>query len=990
MPPSPCFRNIASILVFGIIVFGLGESAGWSQVNPPGSKGPNSGNLIRPEYYTAIDFKADGQTAQATSLLEASLAKCRVINDQRGIDSVPGLVMSGECFREQCDIAMSLERYDEALQISMMGSRWITLLKSPNGTIRADTKPRDIHWATNSRGAQMGIFPESWPIVLGSSDVLLEMPAGQGVTGKTLSIDALEILRCQAIALRRRHQLLGPLVKHNPLTAPLADAFRINLNGQHDAIVCGFNVCRAMAELGVGNHAEAAKLLKQNLSLASGMDHPLTAVALLALADLAIEANDLVDAEERSIEASIVAAKAGQMDHLAEAVEYLASTGFAAGHDAAVAKTLPQIITWSGTKGRSVAIRGQVEWAKLLAILGNIPGCKERSVAATTMLLPTQIVMPRAEAVIRYARARCEFQEGKTVEGVNSLMESAAFLRGAGSAQGVPIAFQLNLTQQLTQGSMLGDAVAEEVLTALLKSPREGYWRTHPLEHLVWLSTDKSEAMNLLLGIHLRTKSDAELVDGFDEAIRMRYRQSSALESRAFDLQLAIHGDNRFVSGSDAKQLGLLRKQMPGLDLNANKIADSIAPLLANPKWDMRKWSEDESRRWESALRLSESQQSLLWAASVSPYTIPEIYPPRHSQEALTKVIQTNDAVVFFGFHSGQLRGFLFQSGKWRSWNVVDADKHARVFLDELMSLKSRDGSASELKKSWPLKNRVALRNSLFPKDVWTLMRQSERWIIVPDRYLWYVPFELLPSTDQAATLPIISERKIVLSPTLGLVPYLVSPNKPSRLALIDVHMPDFFSRDAARSKEIRDELGAGKHIVVDTSVKNHTFPNSRFFKLASRRISAYFPIQRDSVSMVPIDGTPNQPGLQSWGRLPWGTPESIVAIGVNAMPASPNTTGDEWLRLMLPCIAQGTRQMTISRWSVGGESSASLMRSYVDNQQDMSCAEAWQRSVVSLWEEQFDPKREPLFRDGPAGRTEGTISGGHPLLWAGYMNIGD
>ena len=68
------------------------------------AQGPQTGrnviasNLIRPEYYTALDFIADGQTAQASSVLESAFAQARMMNGQRGIDSIPALVMLGECF----------------------------------------------------------------------------------------------------------------------------------------------------------------------------------------------------------------------------------------------------------------------------------------------------------------------------------------------------------------------------------------------------------------------------------------------------------------------------------------------------------------------------------------------------------------------------------------------------------------------------------------------------------------------------------------------------------------------------------------------------------------------------------------------------------------------------------------------------------------------------------------------------------------------------
>ena len=88
-------------------------SRGLAQQNPVGAKGPTA-NIVRPEYYTASDFFADGQIAQAAIVLEAALSQSRMVNNQRGIDSVPPMVKMGECFWEQCDIGMAMEKFDAA------------------------------------------------------------------------------------------------------------------------------------------------------------------------------------------------------------------------------------------------------------------------------------------------------------------------------------------------------------------------------------------------------------------------------------------------------------------------------------------------------------------------------------------------------------------------------------------------------------------------------------------------------------------------------------------------------------------------------------------------------------------------------------------------------------------------------------------------------------------------------------------------------------
>lgn len=966
------------------------SSQGLAQQNPVGVKGPTA-NIVRPEYYTASDFFADGQISQAAIVLEAALSQSRMVNNQRGIDSVPPMVKMGECFWEQCDIGMALEKFDAALQISLMSQRWLSLLKPSTGNIRAETRIREVPWAVNTRGTQMGAYNEAWPIALGSSDMLLETAAGQGVAGKVVAIDALEILRCQAIALRRRFQLLGPLAKHNPLTRPLLDAFSVNVTGQSEAIQSAMNVCRALAALGTGERVASTQLLTRNLSLANGLDHPLSAIALLTLADLAIDSNEVLVAEERAIEASIVAARSGQMDHLAEAVEYLSNAGFANGHDAVIGKMLQQIVQWSLTKSRMVTIRGQVEFARLSALAGEVDTAKKQSNNATTMLLPKQVVMPRAESVVRYVQARVAFLEGNILEGIEKLFESVAYMRN-NKGIGSPTLFQLDLAVQLTINKALQEPVAEAVLGQLLRSPSAGHWRVHPLEQLDWLMVDKTEANNLLLDIQLRTRNDSELAAALDDSVRNRVRRLNELESRVFDFKILLHGDNRFVSNTaEASQL---RKKVPIVDQNVAKIQQLLAPLQAKPKWDLRKWTEDDTRRWESAIRLSATQESLLWAAAISPLVVAESFPPRHAQESLIKSLRPKDAVVMFASHGTSMRGLLYVSGKWRTWEVADfasLERQTVNLLSELLELRNRDGNQSEVQKSWGLARRIEIRNHLFPKEVWASLIAAERWIVVPDASLWYLPLETLPLSDLPNALPCLSEHSITYSPTLGLVPFLLDA-KPMTKSVhgIDVHASDFLSLDGPRTKDLQVELAAKKRFIVDIPGKQTSSPPSLFFKISSDSINTYSAMEWDSIVPVSTDPNPNQANIRSWNRLPWGAPSSMLLAGVNAIPPPPRATGDEWLRLTLPLIAQGTRQLTISRWPVGGESTAALMRSFQENQEDLSVSESWRRSVLTLWEEQFEQRKEPLFKGAPMVNSENMVSGRHPLLWSGYIRIGD
>jgi len=691
------------------------------------------------------------------------------------------------------------------------------------------------------------------------------------------------------------------------------------------------------------------------------------------------------------------------MDHLYEAVLYIAAAGFANGREVGAVKMVQQIVQWSATKSRLVNIRGQVEAARLAALVGDIETAAKQSAAATTLLLPKQVVLPRAEAAVRYSQSKVAFMEGNIADGINKLFESISYLRGNERGIGSPALFQLDLVLQLGKSKAIPEPTVEGMLVQLLKSPTAGHWRIDPLEQLDWLMVDKSEASTVLLDIQLRTRDESEIVRALDDVKRKSYRKLNELESRVFDLQMILHGDNRFVGNlTDA---GLLRNQLPILDQNVSKIRQLIAPLVTNPKWDLRRWSDDETRRWESAVRLSASQESMLWAAAISPVDIAEVYPPLHSDDLLAKSLRPTDAVVHFASLGSRMRGSLFVSGKWQSWEISDfasLESKSTSFLGQLLAFKNRDGEAIDVMKKKDFARRLEIRNQLFPKEIWARLAAAGRWIIVPDGGLWNLPFEIFPLADLPSSLPCISEHCITYSPTLGLVPYLLDAKPIAKTTRgVDMHVNDFLSLDSSNAKELREELSSKKRFIVngsgkpgdssgkpgDSSGKPSTvYPSSRFFKVTSDCISAYSSMNWDSIVPIPTDPNLIQSNIRFWGRLPWGTPSTILLPGVNASQA----TGDEWLRLTLPLIAQGTRQLTVSRWSVGGESTASLMRSFQENQEDLSVSESWQRSVLTLWEEQFETRNEPLFKGATSTKSETSISGSQPLLWSGYLRIGD
>jgi hypothetical protein len=954
-------------------------------------KGSIASNLVRPEYYAAIDFYEDAQTLQAFEGFERALVESRQVNGERGIDSVPPLVMMGECLLTQGDIGAALDKYEAALAISIQCSGWISLINNPVPNDRVESKGKDVTWgATNSRNATNLSYSDPWLIALGSSDLLLERQSGKGVAGRLVPMDATEILRCQAIALRRRLQLLGGLVQHNPVTPLLAQVFVVpNAPQMHEPLRVGIAICAALANSPSNNRSTTAIALKKNLTLSSGHDHALTSIALLSLADIAIDSNEMLSAEEFAIEASLSAAKAEQAVHVDEALELWSMCSYQNQKEgSAIGKTLQQTAKWSSVRSRLVTIRSQVEVVRQAALRGDADVVRKQASNATAMLLPKQISLPKMVAVVAYAQSRIAFLEGNDSQGLQKLEESLVDLRGTTPLNtGSRLLYQLNLASSLVEGKQLTEEIGKRVLGDLLQQERPGLWRTQVLEQLAFQTTDKSEAWRMYLRSVQSSKDLDEQLLAWDAWAGYRFRRSSLLGGRLFELRRAIHTDTTNLSPREAKETESLRRILPKLSQNASLMREWTEPFERAPQWDTRRWNEEENKRWDALLRLSTTQESLLWAASASPLAIPASFPSRLDLPTLRKSMQSNDAVVMFGVLDQSVVGFIVTPKGTQSWRVAEESG----WFNGLNAMLAAIGTGGNVDQPNLKKLLIGLRSVLLPDEIWSVLQRHERWIIVPDESLWQLPMELMPIDATRSYVPAISNHAICYSPTLGCIPQLIQPGTVTASSPLVLHSADFWGKERASTSSLMERAVSliPKSQAVDIA-SSQSLPPARYAKLATDRVVSLTinPWNDPNTFVTGIDRTPGFATLAGWNQLPWGMPREQWFFGAQCVFDPSTTTGDEWLRLSLAMIGQGTRHIVVSRWHVGGESTCTLLQSLQDGLEGTTFSRAWQRAVANLSIEEFDVSTEPSLQ-GFQMLAE-RVSGSLPKFWAGTMSIGD
>ncbi len=283
------------------------------------------------------------------------------------------------------------------------------------------------------------------------------------------------------------------------------------------------------------------------------------------------------------------------------------------------------------------------------------------------------------------------------------------------------------------------------------------------------------------------------------------------------------------------------------------------------------------------------------------------------------------------------------------------------------------------------------LSKQLIPEAARQLVASSNRVIIIPSGNLWYVPFDLLP-VENNSQQPLLARHPVCYLPTLAHVRQLDSP-APTVRNTLGVYN-NFFTRDRMTNQGLCNQVGKElkQSLRIDVQQKSPALASPGWIRARADQlwVGCELPMAATpwELKVIPLEPT-RENALANWMQSPLRAPSRLFLPGLQSSATKVELKGGQ--EIFIPActfMAAGVKSVWMSRWKVGGRSAYTALERVLDEVQFEAPSSAWQRAAIALWAEELPTSDESILPS--AKGLPAAISGAHPLLWSGYMMLGD
>jgi len=973
-------------------------------------------------YHAAFGDFYDGNYSLALEQFRACSRGSIKTTQSRWIDSICYETMLGECHYQMGQYAEALGHYTNALELYQAFPTWLSqVVFQP---MRPDPGGKKAPpWQTRRLQAPLGQLPYKMSLEQGQA-VLSSQQLAQGGVFQQASmypVEPSEIVRCTALAIRRRGELLGPLAAHDPLIDGIIATLQ-RRPAQNQWADAWFSLELGLA-LSAGGRTTAAVPILQRATLASGeFEHPLTAVAHLELGRLAMAANDFAAAATHFEEASYASYYYTDQNRLPdlgvmeEAFRFGALNHLLANGKGMYAPLTPAAAWARANHCRQLCVSLLTSAAENRLVLGQTQPAMALLEEARTFIGNKTMAGGRLAFRRMFLAATALYQAGKTTDGDGLLTKVMYFLQRSGSLW---LFHMQEVDDYYTGGGRGGVSAARaaiDLYPIVLRDPQPADWLTDPMESLAALSTPHGLIFEHWFEAAVARKDHELAIEVADRSRRHRFLVSlPLLGGRLESLRWVLEGPKELLPPQALLQRQDLLTRYPAYKDLLDQAEALRRELAASPLvQDDAEKTKKQGKAMAQLMTLGRKQEIVMREMAVRRDPAAIAFPPLKTTSQIQKSLPRGHALLIFFSTSRNLYAFLLSREKYASWQVaptaqIVAQKSAALLREMGNISQNYELSAKDLADGKWRQTARELLDGLLKGSQADFAAKFDELIVVPDGILWYVPFEALQVQTEGQLRPLISRFRIRYAPTAGLATATLDMGRRhGNTAIVVGKLGAKLEEGAVEStvKELSKALPGCVTLKLPLPATAPVYANFIDRLLVLDELSPAAETDPYGWSPLPTERTKTIGPLGEWFVLPRRGPDEVILPGYHSACESslkkadasrrtvrgtgtvePLGPGSEIFLSLCGMMSTGTRTILLSRWRSGGQTSLDLAREFTQELPHTTPADAWQRAVQVVSNSTVNIESEPRIKKQTGEQADAAAPRAtHPFFWAGYL----
>lgn len=949
---------------------------------------PNVVSYPPQEYYAALEVYRTGELDRAIDAFEFAIGRTRRDINGHWIDAIPCYAMMAECQYYRGDLEAAMQSVDMVLKIAIRHRGW---LHRPVWTEvlqrQVQIAPKQYLWNEANAVNRLAMARK---VKFYSGEQLTEQRLAQGGRIEELNIkniDVVEVMRGLAIASYRRRILLGPLAEGDPLASQVLDATKYPAEVQLPIARNLIGAMRAAERFGSKQDKQSLADANKNATFSGGV-HPLSPIASLCAASALAESDQPTSAVPICL---AVANQAASMDHfewIGEALQLAA--GCATEKEAPLVQQAGKVAAANLLrKSRFATLHCLLSASDAAITAGDIASAESLLGDAKTLSTRRDVLQPRLDAYGAYLAARLATVKAAPNSASaatpwdDAMKQMLGFMTNNRSRNrnliSMPRLFQLQQVRMALGRTIEGQS-ADELLSLYAADPSIEVWRRDPVDAISGLIADRDSLRVARLRTAASRESANDVLLRIEEVQAGRVRMQFPLGGRVLTVKALSRMDDQVLPKKAIEYRNAAPKRIRDLRA-ASKAASDAA--VANGGALLTK---DAAERWSR-------MEADAWSIALDRYKFPQLLPHPLDDKLPADPLPPEVGLLGFFQDGNIIHAVLCTRKKSTYWSIKGGNRIGTEIAKLMRGIGATPNRGGRLPEDdrWR-EDAINLRDRLIMPGTGELLDDRlagiKRLIVIPDGLLWYLPFETLPTGDATSSLLGESiEVTYAATPALAIYPTGTPSDKPSvAFAAGRFFAPREIERNESITQSIVDAAAAGG--VVRLSEQN-PIATSRVGAVAGHLIVGQA-VTPNPASVLDTPLTRYEallPGgsLRAWNGYPPTVPSSVFLAGFRSnLDTSRNVSGRELLLTIAALQYSGVRDVMISRWAVGGESTALLLREYVQELPFLEPAAAFQRAISVLRRSELSPDCEPTLTGSDQDRE--TLTGDQPFFWSTYL----